>query len=129
MDADKAVSARFTELFVLSGGSTPTAGISVDDDLSVLLNGQPLFTDNDGQDNSEFGENGVLDPIQFSASNGDILTITALDVLGGCRDLSPGLSLHRISDNSAQSIGGFPRICGTNGGETFYTNSVTISFP
>ena len=39
---------------VLSSDSTSTTGISIDDDVSVFLNGVLIFADNDHRDNSQF---------------------------------------------------------------------------
>jgi hypothetical protein len=114
---------------VLAGGNDPTIGISVDDDLTIYVNGIEVFADSDGYDNSEFGTRGVLAPISFSAQNGDWLQIVATDSVGGCRDLSPELTLHRTSDGASQVVGGFPRACGFGSGEVFVDKNVLIAFP
>ena len=113
------------EVFILSGSPSPELGISVDDDLAVYVNGQVAFIDEDGLDNSQFG-NGPLSPISFAASGGDLLQVVAIDTISGCRDLSP-LYLHRVSDGAVQFLDeGVPQVCGEPGGETFFDKTFTI---
>ena len=111
--------------YVLIGGAPLSDNISIDDDLSVFLNGTAIFVDSDGHDNSEFGFGG-LSPITFNASPGDLLRIVALDTVGGCRDLSPLMSLRRSFDGFVQHLRGYRRTCGGAGGETFFDETFVI---
>ena len=72
--------------YVLSGGPTPADPIHVDDDLSILLNDAPIFTDRDGQPN-------VLAPVHFQATSGDQLTVVARDA-AACGRKIEALWLH-----------------------------------
>jgi hypothetical protein len=113
---------------VLSGGSDPSAGISVDDDLTVFVNGEAVFVDDDGIDESELSR-GAFAPITLRLKNGDLLRIVAADVAPGCRELSPQLTLHHtLPDGTPRSqlIGGYPRQCDFTGG-VFSDKVVVVS--
>ncbi len=113
---------------LLSGGPTSTAGISIDDDLSVYVNGVLIFADNNLRDNSQFGY-GALQPIVFSAKNGDVVRVVGTDAAaGGCRDLSP-LYIHRVADGAVQVLDpvGVQKTCNAEGGGVFYDKTFTIS--
>lgn len=105
--------------YILAGGPGADVGVSVDDDLQIYLNGALVFADNDGHATS-------LPPITFRAAPGDAVRIVAIDTVGVCRGLSPDLSLIAASDGSARSLGGFPAVCGTAAGETFYDKTFII---
>lgn len=106
--------------FRLSGGSSPTQNIAVDDDLSVYLNDEPIFVDANVHAD-------VFAPIEFRANLGDVLTIRAEDSFGICRTLSPELSLHKLDSGEARLLGGYEKQCGGAGEHTvFYDMSFVI---
>jgi hypothetical protein len=78
------------ERFTLSAGKNPNKEIDVDDDLTVYLNGERIFRDNDGVIGIGLEP---IEPITFRAEVGDRLRIVAKDGQGPCRSLSP-LWLH-----------------------------------
>lgn len=80
--------------YVISGGPSALIPIAVDDDLSIEVNGETVYQDNDGTAS-------VLDPIKFIALPGDLVHITALDLGWGARKLS---SLYLISDGKSYKI-------------------------
>ncbi|MGH2617746.1 MAG: hypothetical protein ACRDJC_21165 [Thermomicrobiales bacterium] len=82
--------------WILSGGPDPTEEIEVDDDLKVLRNGQIVFEDDNGGDDSH-------DPIAFKARKGDRLKIVAFDAQANCHRLSP-LYLHPESGGSPRKL-------------------------
>ena len=77
----------------LSGGTSPSATIPVDDDLEVQRNGTPVFVDND-----EFAQN--LAPISFTAAFGDDLRVIASNStsFGFGPEQRIGLDLEHIAD-------------------------------
>ena len=84
--------------FVLSGGPLPDDFIFVDDDLTVRLNGDPIFAEGD-RDSS------YIAPIRFTARAGDRLRIVARSgavELGGCQYLG-SLFLHCRTGGRASS--------------------------
>jgi hypothetical protein len=68
--------------YVLAGGPSITDHIEVDDDLTVKLNGAPIFVDTDGNYT-------VANPISFTAKPGDQLEVIATNVVAGGWGLSP----------------------------------------
>ena len=113
---------------VLSGGPASMTGISIDDDVSIYLNGVLIFVDADLHDESQYGY-GVWPPMILSAKNGDTLRVIATDrTSGGCRDLSP-LYIHRVSDGAIQALDsiGVQQTCDIGGGGIFYDKSFTIA--
>ena len=80
----------------LSGGSDPTADITVDDDLELLLNGDSFFLDDNGFVNDH-------DPIGFEAKFGDQLRVIATNgPFGGPEHIDP---LYLTCDaNGAQQV-------------------------
>lgn len=113
--------------FILSGGPSPDETIGVDDDLTLYLNGTPIFINDDG-----FASE--LPPIYFSAQNGDELRVVATDVDPFCRGIDP-LYLHcaatgavQVLDADGQSDG-----CVTPGTRppnfVFYDQIFTIAVP
>jgi len=82
--------------FVLSGGPSADDPISVDDDLTVRLNGERIFRDDDGGA-SQIG------PIPFRARAGDHLQIIAVDVNAPCRELGQ-VYLHCSTGGKARKL-------------------------
>jgi hypothetical protein len=82
--------------FILSGGPSQFETIGVDDDLTVYINGSPIFTNADG-----FASE--LPPIAFTAQNGDLLRIVATDVDPFCRGIDP-LYLHCAATGAVQIL-------------------------
>lgn len=112
---------------VLSGSADPSEGVSVDDDLTVYVNGEPTFVDEDLVDESSLGC-GALPPIRLTLQNGDAVRIVATDRAAPCRELSPGLTLHRLlADGTvvSQPVGGYDRRCDFSGG-VFYDRTLTV---
>lgn len=71
--------------FILSGGKRRGKEIDVDDDLTVYVDGEAIFEDED----RKIGNNLVaIEPIKFKARVGDKLRIVATDGQGPCRSLS-----------------------------------------
>ena len=62
--------------------SVPKGWWSVDDDVSIYLNGTPLFQDDNVQTDA-------FEPITFQAKPGDKLRIVAKDSAGSCRYFTP----------------------------------------
>ncbi len=58
--------------YVISGGDTPYHYFHVDDDVTIELNGNPIFVDVDGSQDHH-------PPLAFFASVGDVLHITGVD--------------------------------------------------
>jgi hypothetical protein len=105
--------------YVLSGGPSDKDKLWVDDDLVVLLNGNPVFND----DNEHSDEN--LPPVKFSANRGDKLRIVARDVVTGCRSRSP-LFLHSESDGTRQLAEAINDCTGKPAPAIFYDQTFTI---
>ena len=84
--------------FVLSGGPSPGDPIHVDDDLTVSLNGEPIFVDRDGTLN-------VFAPLHFQAMPGDQLTVVARDAATCGRKIG-ALWLHCATGGEARFLTG-----------------------
>jgi hypothetical protein len=82
--------------FILSGGASPSETIGVDDDLTVYLNGAPIFVNDDGVATE-------LPPIRFPAQHGDLLRVVATDVDPYCRGIDP-LYLHCAPTGAVQVL-------------------------
>jgi len=68
--------------WILSGGPSATAQLSVDDDLRITLNGVNILSDaNTMADN--------LPPAPFAGKLGDSLAVIATDTNAACRSVSP----------------------------------------
>jgi len=94
---------RRCDQWILSGGPSPSDPIHIDDELTVLLNEDPIFEDRDGTAN-------VLPALPFGAQHGDQLTVVARD-LGSCRKIGP-LWLHCAQGGEARFLsGGFDQGC------------------
>ncbi len=105
--------------WLLSGGPDPTAEIEVDDDLKVLRNGQIVFEDDDGGDDSH-------DPIAFKARKGDRLKIVAFDAQANCHRLSP-LYLHPESGGAPRKLSDdIPLTCPNVAVGTFFHETFRI---
>jgi hypothetical protein len=88
------------ERFSLSAGKNPNKEIDVDDDLTVYLNGERIFRDNDGVIGIGLEP---IEPIHFRAKVGDKLRVVAKDGQGPCRSLSP-LWLHCRDGGSPKKL-------------------------
>lgn len=64
------------------GASSPIPRLQVDDDLTIFLNGQILFQDEDEGSSS-------VGPFLFAARKGDRLRFVAVDTAPDCHELSP----------------------------------------
>lgn len=82
--------------WILSGGPAVTAQLSVDDDLSITLNGVSILNDNNKMA-------GNLPPVTFAAQAGDSLAVTAVDTNPACRSLSP-LWLHCATSGQKKQL-------------------------
>jgi parallel beta-helix repeat protein len=67
--------------YTLSGSTSPGDSFSVDDDITVKLNGETVFIDNNGQA-------GAIPPIHFEAFTEDLLTITLINTMWCCLGVS-----------------------------------------
>jgi hypothetical protein len=113
--------------FILSGGPSPLETIGVDDDLTISLNGTPIFVNADGIATE-------LAPLSFTAQNGDTLRVIAIDVDPYCRGVDP-LYLHcattgamQVLDADGQQDGcEFPISRPAN--FVFYDQTFTIAMP
>lgn len=86
--------------FTLSGGKKRGKEIDVDDDLSVYVNGDRIFRDEDGVIGIDLE---AIEPIKFRARVGDRLRIVATDGEGPCRSLS-ALWLHCKDGGEARRL-------------------------
>lgn len=109
--------------WLLSGApepSSPIPRIRVDDDLTIFLNGQILFQDDDAGSSS-------VGPFLFEARKGDRLRFVAVDTDPDCHELSPlflrcacgGGSRRKLSD-------GVPETCPNVAVGTFFDETFTI---
>jgi len=72
--------------YVISGGDTVYDYFSIDDDINILVDGVPIFSDtNRTQDN--------VPPVEFQAKKGSVIRIQATDVNPNTRSIS-ALQLH-----------------------------------
>lgn len=78
--------------YTISGGDTPYDYWSVDDDVTIYLNGTPIFSDTDGVQD-------IHPPVTFEAEKGDTIRITATDEKY-CTRLIDALTLHFGTDVS-----------------------------
>ena len=84
--------------FALSGGSSPSKNIHVDDLLKVFLNGNRLEVKK-AVPNTPDNEAGERLPVKFYARRGDTLEVIAKDVYECCWALDP-LYLHCIENGT-----------------------------
>ena len=95
--------------FYIRDSSVPEGWWSVDDDVTVSLNGVPIFQDADIATNA-------LPPFVFQAKTGDVLRIVAKDTAGTCHYVTPlkvtksvsavplaGTSVPQVCDGAAPS--------------------------
>ena len=80
--------------YVISGGATEFEYIRVDDDLTILLNGVAVYTDNDNTTSN-------IPPIAFEAALGDELEIIVMDE-NECDAFITPLTLHWGTGNSQE---------------------------
>ena len=105
---------------VLSGGPSPTDPLSVDDDMYVYLNGNPILVNND-----DFATE--LDPVSFTARDGDQLRIVAENDVDPCLSMSP-LYLHSTSDGTSYQLSeGVEEDCTSASLGVFYDETFTIT--
>ena len=104
--------------FVLSGGPLPDDEIFVDDDLTVRLNGDPIFVDGDGSAN-------YLEPIRFAARAGDQLRIVAADAQPSCRGLGT-LYLHCRTGGKARKLSDRVDVCNDQPPGVFFNKRYVI---
>ena len=109
--------------FILSGGTSSDETIGVDDDVTIYLNGIPIFVNADG-----FATE--ISPISFTAENGDALRVVASDVDTFCRGIEP-LHLHCATGAGAQVLDADGQLdgCvtpGTRPPGVFYDQTFTI---
>ncbi|MFH1745101.1 MAG: Ig-like domain-containing protein [bacterium] len=106
--------------FILSGGSQLTDNFCVDDDIYVYLNGNLIYSDIDPHWASCNNQ-----PVNFQASVGDVLMVSAIDSKGGCRGIGP-LWLHygdesvKLDDGQEDGCEGWPA------GTVFYNKTFNI---
>ncbi len=81
--------------YVISGGDTIYHYFAVDDDITIYLNGSPIYVDADGGDNQHA-------PIPLEAAPGDTLRIVATDNIAWNRVLE-GLFLH-LNEGNIQTL-------------------------
>jgi len=97
------------QAFYIRTSSVPDGYWSVDDDITVYLNGEILFKDANVQTDA-------FEPIHFQAKTGDLLRIVATDTAGTCHYLTPlkitkagvdtplvGTLIKQVCDNAAPS--------------------------
>jgi len=97
------------QTFYIRASSVPVGYWSVDDDVTVYLNGAILFKDANVQTDA-------FAPISFQAKTGDLLRIVATDTAGTCHYLTPlkitkagvdtplaGTQIKQVCDNAAPS--------------------------
>jgi hypothetical protein len=112
---------------VLSGGPDPAETIGVDDDITVYLNGNVIFTEN-----NQFAQE--TPPIALGAvSNGDLIRVTANDstIFGGNRQIEP-IYLHCLTTGAVQVLDadGFhdPDQNHPPSDDTFYDETFVVAF-
>jgi hypothetical protein len=106
----------------LSGGTDPTADITVDDDLELLLNGDSFFLDDNGFVNDH-------PPIGFEAKFGDQLRVIATNGdFGGPEHIDPlyltcdANDAQQVLDDTGFDAGDSPAF------QIFYDETFTIQF-
>ena len=107
----------------LSGGTSPTETIGVDDDLEVRLNGVVIFVNSD-----QFATE--LPPISFTADLGDQLRVIARNstIFGGHEGVDP-LYLHCVATGDIQVLDAVGiDIPSGPAGEVFSDRTFTIEF-
>ena len=109
-------------LCILSSGPYQSAQIpriSVDDDLTVFLNGQILFQDED-EGSSTVG------PFVFAGRRGDRLRIVAVDTDPDCHELSPLFLRCGCGDTPRKLSDGVPEECPDIAVGEFFDETFTI---
>lgn len=105
--------------YVISGGSSIYDYWTIDDDVTIFLNGAPIFTDANKTSDTQ-------SPIQFEAVKGDTIEIVATDVNSTIKELSP-LVLHWGTSDS-QSLN--DEVCeDSDPGGACYTGSYEGPWP
>ncbi|MEA1906371.1 MAG: hypothetical protein U9N12_05385 [Euryarchaeota archaeon] len=112
--------------YTLSASPSPETHLVVDDDLEVKVNGETVFTDDDGYATPDGRASWKGDPITFSALPGDELEIIATNPGGGGIELS-ALYLHADGE-SVQLSDGVPNTPGSDL-PGFFRERFTISIP
>lgn len=123
--ASSAGAIRFT--YTLSGGLSPSEKLVVDDDITVYVNGNAVFVDDDGfWTGDSWGRQTYRGaPITFQASPGDTIRIVATNPGGVYIRLSP-LYLH-TAGQSMKLTDGVPKQSSNT--YTFFDKSFTIAIP
>jgi hypothetical protein len=89
------------QVYILSGGEDPTTPIVADDDVTVRLNGEMIFADNDGWAcPDDRGGKWKGAPITFHAKPDDKITLVLYDLVGDEWGLGP-VYLHRADGKHA----------------------------
>ena len=114
-------SAEAASLLTLSGSANPTAGITVDDDLDVYLNGIQIYTD------GVVGA-GTRPPISVMASTGDILRFVVRDTFGVCSSLST-VFLTNANGQGVLADPGFSRGCAFPNTDQGVTHDLSFTIP
>lgn len=102
------------QVYTLSGGEDPKTTITADDDVTVRLNGEMIFADNDGwKCPDDRGGKWKGAPITFHAKPEDKITIILYDLLGDEWGIGP-VHIHRADGKHALLQ---PRVNGQSEGE------------
>lgn len=89
------------QVYTLSGGEDPKTPIVVDDDLTVRLNGEMIFADNDGwKSTDDRGGKWRGAPITFHAKPEDKITLVLYDLVPPTWGLGP-IYIHRADGKHA----------------------------
>jgi hypothetical protein len=108
--------------WILSGppdASSPIPRIQVDDDLTIFLNGQILFQDEDEGSSS-------VGPFLFEARKGDRLRVVAVDTDPDCHELSPLFLRCGCGGPPRKLTDGVPETCPNDAVGEFFNETFTI---
>jgi hypothetical protein len=108
--------------WILSGAPESSSSIprfQVDDDLTIFLNGQMLFQDEDPGSSS-------VGPFLFEARKGDRLRIVAVDTDPDCHELSPLFLRCACRGSSRKLSDGVPETCPNVAVGEFFDETFTI---
>jgi hypothetical protein len=120
--AKKRKKRRGCRQWLLSGApepSSPIPRIRVDDDLTVFLNGQILFQDDDAGSSS-------VGPFLFAAKRGDHLRFVAVDTDPDCHELSPLFLRCACGGPPRKLSDGVPETCPDVAVGEFFNETFTI---
>jgi len=105
--------------WILSGGRDPGRDNFVDDDVKVLVNGEVVFEDDDG-------EWGAFGPLTISARKGDRLRIIAEDDQADCHRLEPLWLRCKRGGSPRRLSNGVPETCPGVAVGVFFDETFTI---